>query len=87
MSGWARIGSSWALNLDGSDAAARFSLPRLEVHPTARGWRTLCLGRDGTRIDRLGHASGTVHQAKAAVEADWTSAGGAPLPVGQLLGS
>lgn len=77
VSGWVRVGSSWAMNLDGSDAAAGFSLPRLEVHPTAHGWRTLCLRRDGTRSDRLGHASGTVHEARAAAEAAWAESTGA----------
>lgn len=76
VSGWARCESGWAMNLDGSDAAATFSLPRLEVHPTARGWRALCLRLDGTRTDRLGRASGTVHEARAAAEAAWAEAAG-----------
>ena len=80
MSGWVRVGSSWAMNLDGSDAAAIFSLPRLEVHPTAHGWRTLCLRQDGTRSDRLGRAAGTVYEARAAAEAAWSKALGARSP-------
>jgi hypothetical protein len=72
---WARIASGWATNLDGSDAASVFSLPRLEVHPTSRGFRTLCLRRDGTRSDRLGLASESAFQARAAAEAAWGAAG------------
>jgi len=74
MSGWAKITSGWAMNLDGSDAAAGFSLPRLEVHPTARGFRTVCLRQDGTRSDRIGRASGTVFEARAEAEAAWSKA-------------
>ncbi|HET9553430.1 MAG TPA: hypothetical protein VFP50_10720 [Anaeromyxobacteraceae bacterium] len=74
MSGWVRVGSAWAMNLDGSDAAACFALPRLEVQPTARGWRASCLRQDGTRSDRLGRAGGTVHEARAVAEAAWAAA-------------
>jgi len=71
MTGWARIPTGWALNLDGSDAAAVFSLPRLEVHPSAQGWRSLCLLQDGTRTDRLGRQDDPVQVARAAAEAAW----------------
>jgi len=74
MMAWARIPTGWAANVDGSDAAAVFSLPRLEVHPTARGFRTLFLRQDGTRSDRLGLATDSVHQARAAAEAAWSAA-------------
>lgn len=72
---WSRIATGWATNLDGSDAAAVFSLPRLEVHPTARGYHALCLRPDGTRSDRLGRASESLHQARAAAEAAWAERG------------
>jgi hypothetical protein len=68
---WARIASGWATNLDGSDAAAVFSLPRLEVHPSVRGWRSLCLRQDGTRTDRPGQPGDTAFQAREAAEAAW----------------
>lgn len=80
MSGWAKIASGWAMNLDGSDAAAGFSLPRLEVHPTARGFRTTCLRQDGTRSDRIGRASGTVFEARAEAEAAWSMPAVGTLP-------
>jgi len=75
MTGWARIPSGWAINLDGSDAAAVFSLPRLEVHPGVRGWRSLCLRQDGTRSDRPGHPDDSVYAARAAAEAAWRERG------------
>jgi hypothetical protein len=46
---WSRTAEGWALNLDGSDAAKAFSLPRLEVRSSARGWLSECLMLDGTR--------------------------------------
>lgn len=48
LAGWTRIGDGWAFNLDRSDAAKAFSFPRLEIHPSPRGWTCLCLLLDGT---------------------------------------
>lgn len=48
MKGWARTGDGWALNLDGSDAAAGFSLPRLELHASPAGWQCVFHLADGT---------------------------------------
>jgi len=78
VSGWTRVAGGWALNLDGSDAAAVFSLPRLEVHPSAQGWRSLCLLQDGTRTDRLGRQEDSVQVARAAAEAAWQELRTAP---------
>jgi hypothetical protein len=66
MSAWARTADGWALNLDGSDAAVVFSLPRLEVRSSAQGWRSLCLLSDGTMRERAGGSTDTVLAAKAA---------------------
>jgi len=75
VTGWAKVPSGWAVNLDGSNAAAVFSLPRLEVHPSAQGWRSLCLLLDGTRLDRLGRPEDSVFVARAAAEATWRELG------------
>ncbi len=48
LTGWTRIGDGWAFNLDRTDAAKAFSFPRLEIHPSPRGWSCLCLLLDGT---------------------------------------
>jgi len=48
---WARVAHGWALNLDGSNAAAVFTLPRLEIRSTDRGWLSECLLLDGTRLE------------------------------------
>jgi len=65
MSGWARTAEGWALNLDGSDAAAVFSLPRLEVLSSPQGWRSRCLLPDGTLRERAGGSTDTVRAAQA----------------------
>jgi hypothetical protein len=75
VTGWTKIPGGWALNLDGSDAGAAFSLPRLEVRPTPQGWRGLCMRRDGTRCDRLFQPGNSVHEARAAAEAAWGARG------------
>lgn len=69
--GWARTSAGWALNVDGSDAASTFSLPRLEVLAGAHGWLSRCLLPDGTRHEHLGRASDSVHVARSAAEATW----------------
>jgi hypothetical protein len=42
MPGWVRTADGWAVNLDGSDAAATFALPRVELHSGPRGWTGVC---------------------------------------------
>jgi len=66
MRAWARTADGWALNLDGSDAAVVFSLPRLEVRTSAQGWRSLCLMPDGTQRERPEGAADSLVAAKAA---------------------
>ena len=68
MSAWARTAEGWAVNLDGSNAALVFSLPRLEVRSSAQGWRSLCLLPDGTLRERAGSAMGLVAAKAAALE-------------------
>ena len=36
------------MNLDGSNGALAFSLPRVELRSSPRGWRGLCFLADGT---------------------------------------
>jgi len=49
MIAWSRIRDGWAVNLDGTDAALVFSLPRIEVRSSPRGWQTECFHEDGTK--------------------------------------
>ncbi len=66
MSAWAKVEGGWAVNLDGSDAAATFSLPRLEVRGSVRGWRSVCLLANGTVLERPGSLPDSMPAAKAA---------------------
>jgi hypothetical protein len=66
VTAWARTADGWALNLDGSDAAVVFSLPRLEVRSSAQGWRSLCLLPNGTLRERAAGSTNSVVAAKAA---------------------
>ena len=50
MPRWARIADGWAVNLDGSDAAAGVSFPRLELRSGVGGWECACLLPDGTAL-------------------------------------
>jgi hypothetical protein len=46
---WHRIAGGFAMNLDGTDASAVFTLPRVEVRASPKGWRSECLLADGRR--------------------------------------
>lgn len=70
MGKWARTAEGWAVNLDGSDAAAVFSLPRVEVRSSSQGWRLLCFLADGTQRERAGGSLGSAVAAKAAAIGD-----------------
>jgi hypothetical protein len=51
-SSWARIAEGWALNLDGADAS-KFTLPRLEIEQSPKGWLCRCRLGNGTSHDQL----------------------------------
>ncbi len=48
MTAWARTEDGWAVNLDGTDAASEFSLPRIELESGPHGWTCVCHLPDGT---------------------------------------
>lgn len=68
MTGWARTGDGWALNVDGTDAATRFSLPRLELHSSAQGWQCFCLLAHGGSHQTRGPTGSTSAAKRATVE-------------------
>jgi hypothetical protein len=47
---WCRTLEGWALNLDGTDAAHAFSLPRVELHAGPAGWTCICHRSNGTSV-------------------------------------
>jgi hypothetical protein len=66
---WSRITGGWAVNLDGSDAALGFSLPRVEVRSTPSGFRSACFFADGRQTEwtqpYAGGAEATMQEALA----------------------
>lgn len=73
---WARTPDGWALNLDGSDAAHTFSLPRLELRAGPGGWTCVCHLPDGTsRPSAVGDAPTALAAKRAAVELGLRSLG------------
>jgi hypothetical protein len=69
MTAWVRTTDGWALNVDGSDASQVFSLPRLELRSSSRGWRSLCFLADGVQQEQPGGSEGSLMAAKAAAVA------------------
>jgi hypothetical protein len=68
MTAWVKIAGGWALNLDGSNAGSVFSLPRLEVRASPRGWENVCLMADGTQAQRPGGLASLPAAKEAALE-------------------
>lgn len=50
MLSWCKTADGWAVNLDGTSAAAGFSLPRIELHSGPRGWTCVCHRENGTSV-------------------------------------
>jgi hypothetical protein len=81
MPRWARIADGWAVNLDGSDAAAGVSFPRLELRSGVGGWECACLLPDGTAL-RVAARAGSRQEAQRLLAArvrdllgrEWTAA-------------
>ncbi len=51
MTRWSRTTAGWAVNLDGTDAALAFSLPRVEVRSSPGGWQSACFLADGRQTE------------------------------------
>ncbi len=57
------------MNLDGSDAAEGFALPRIELHSGPHGWTGVCHLEDGTtRTLALGGVGSAAEARRAAAE-------------------
>jgi hypothetical protein len=69
MTSWARTPDGWAVNLDGTDAAREFTLPRVELHSGPRGWTCVCHLEGGTsRALPIGPAASAAGAKRAAIE-------------------
>jgi hypothetical protein len=66
---WARTDEGWAVNLDGTNAATGFSLPRIEIRSSPRGWACVCHVGDGTsRLVPLGRLTSAAAARRAGIE-------------------
>ncbi len=70
MISWCKTLEGWAVNLDGTNAAHAFSLPRIELHASPAGWTCICHRSNGTSV-KLPLGTGPSAQAakRAAAEA------------------
>ncbi len=69
MISWEQTPDGWAVNVDGTNANEKFTLPRVELHSGPRGWTCVCHRENGTsRQQPLGSPASLVAAKRAAVE-------------------
>ena len=74
---WSRTESGWAVNLDGTDAASGFALPRVELRASPQGWICACHLPDGmSRLVPLGHPFDVAEAMRLAIEGSLGAFGG-----------
>jgi hypothetical protein len=67
---WTRTDDGWAVNLDGTSAAQSFTVPRIEIRTSPRGWTCACHLGDGTSLlVPLGNPTTAAAAMRAGVEA------------------
>ncbi|HUL59144.1 MAG TPA: hypothetical protein VLU43_07715 [Anaeromyxobacteraceae bacterium] len=70
MISWRNTEDGWAVNLDGTNAASEFTLPRIELHAGPKGWTCICHRKNGTSLKLpLGPAPTAAAAKQVAVEA------------------
>jgi hypothetical protein len=73
---WVQTPDGWAVNLDGTNAAEEFTLPRIELHSGPRGWTCICHRENGTsRQQPLGSAASASGAKRAAAAEALTTLG------------
>jgi len=66
---WSQTERGWAVNLDGTNAALAFTLPRIEIRSSPRGWACACHLLDGTsRLVPLGDPATATAAMRAGIE-------------------
>jgi len=71
---WNRMENGWAVNLDGTNAAATFTLPRIELRTSPHGWTCVCHLENGTsRLVPLGDSSSAAAAKRAGIEGSLTA--------------
>jgi hypothetical protein len=76
MAAWCRTHDGWAVNLDGTDAALAFTLPRIELHSSPRGWACVCHLENGTsRLVPLAPSTTAAGAMRAGIEGSASALG------------
>jgi hypothetical protein len=74
MMRWSRTENGWAVNLDGTDAAMTFRLPRIELRSSPHGWACVCHLDNGTsRLVPLGDSASAAAAKRAGIEGSLTA--------------
>jgi hypothetical protein len=77
MMQWSLTESGWAVNLDGSNAALTFTLPRIELRSTPHGWSCVCHLENGTsRLVPLDRSTSAAAAKRAGIEGILTAVAG-----------
>jgi hypothetical protein len=73
---WSQTESGWAVNLDGTNAALAFTLPRIEIRSTPRGWACACHLANGTsRLVPVGGLATAMAAMRAGIEGSLDAVG------------
>ena len=73
---WSQTDNGWAVNLDGTDAALRFTLPRIEIRSTPRGWTCTChLGNGASYLVPLRDRPTVAEAMRAGIEGSLPAVG------------
>ena len=76
---WTRTENGWAVNLDGTNAALTFTLPRIEVRSSPQGWACVCHLENGTsRLVPLGGSNSAAAAKRAGIQGSLTAVVGTP---------
>jgi hypothetical protein len=73
---WSQTEDGWAVNLDGTNAALQFTLPRIEIRSGPRGWTCACHLDDGTsHLVPLGRPANAAAAMRAGAEGSLAAVG------------
>lgn len=66
---WSQTEGGWAVNLDGTNAALQYTLPRIELRSSPRGWACTCHLENGiSRLVPLGAPGSASAAMRAGIE-------------------
>jgi hypothetical protein len=78
---WSRTEDGWAVNLDGTNAALRYTYPRIELRSGMLGWACAChLGAGSSRLVPLGGTSSVIAAMRAGIEGSMATIGVQYIP-------